>query len=265
MKVIIAGSRSLTDWAVIRKFVDDVMKQVGPGVEFISGGAPGVDSMSAYLLKKAGREVRVFKPDWEGLGKRAGFARNTQMAQAGDVLFALWDGASKGTDHMIEEMRRLGKKRFVRKVAPTVPAAKHQQVRTGPRPVPPGIGDWPLLKKLFCQCKEPHLSAGNCTCLKCKKTMEHPTKHIIVTSKANLTFTCWCGYCTKLEVMGNASCIWCQQKIDLLSQYERDIEWLRHRACINTRELVVAEVDPADMGWPEEPINEAMMSAMGWL
>ena len=34
---------------------------------------------------------------------------NYQMAQAGDVLIAFWDGQSPGTAHMVQCMRQLGK------------------------------------------------------------------------------------------------------------------------------------------------------------
>ena len=35
--------------------------------------------------------------------------RNHQMAQAGDVLVAFWDGQSPGTRHLIGCMQQLGK------------------------------------------------------------------------------------------------------------------------------------------------------------
>jgi formate-dependent nitrite reductase cytochrome c552 subunit len=35
--------------------------------------------------------------------------RNHQMAEAGDVLVACWDGQSPGTAHMIQCMEQLGK------------------------------------------------------------------------------------------------------------------------------------------------------------
>jgi hypothetical protein len=35
--------------------------------------------------------------------------RNYQMAQAGDLLIAFWDGRSPGTAHMVRCMQQLGK------------------------------------------------------------------------------------------------------------------------------------------------------------
>ena len=49
-----------------------------------------------------------FSAEWQRLGKAAGYYRNRQMAQAGDILVAFWDGVSNGTAHMIQCMRQLG-------------------------------------------------------------------------------------------------------------------------------------------------------------
>ena len=43
------------------------------------------------------------------MGKAAGISRNHQMAQAGHLLVAFWDGQSPGTAHMVQCMRQLGK------------------------------------------------------------------------------------------------------------------------------------------------------------
>ena len=44
-----------------------------------------------------------------GYGKAAGFIRNQQMAQLADGLLAFWDRRSRGTKHLIETMRGMGK------------------------------------------------------------------------------------------------------------------------------------------------------------
>ena len=52
-------------------------------------------------------ELSKFYPNWDGLGKRAGYVRNVEMAKFAiennsvGVLIAFWDGKSKGTKHMI--------------------------------------------------------------------------------------------------------------------------------------------------------------------
>ena len=44
-----------------------------------------------------------------GYDKVAGYRRNTAMANDGDALVALWDGKSKGTMHMVNEIEKRGK------------------------------------------------------------------------------------------------------------------------------------------------------------
>ena len=58
------------------------------------------------LAKEFKLPLKEFPADWS-IGKRAGYVRNEQMAQyayehGNGVLFAFWDGQSKGTKLMIE-------------------------------------------------------------------------------------------------------------------------------------------------------------------
>jgi hypothetical protein len=107
LKVIIAGSRDI--WCVERnvfEFVDSCPFRI---TEVVSGGARGVDRMGEYYAECNNLPIKRFTPDWEGYGKRAGFMRNTAMALYADALIAIWDGESKGTKHMIDEMHKLEK------------------------------------------------------------------------------------------------------------------------------------------------------------
>ena len=67
----------------------------------------------ATFLKEAGANIHEFPADWEFYGKRAGFVRNKEMAALADVGLGFWDGKSKGTKHMIDEMKRLNKPLYV--------------------------------------------------------------------------------------------------------------------------------------------------------
>lgn len=61
-------------------------------------------------------ELSKFYPNWDGLGKRAGYVRNVEMAKFAiennsvGVLIAFWDGKSKGTKRMIEQAAKYGLK-----------------------------------------------------------------------------------------------------------------------------------------------------------
>jgi hypothetical protein len=113
MKVIIAGSRT----GILANDVFDAWIASGFNItEVVSGCARGVDSDGEYIADQKGIPVRRFPADWDGLGKRAGYIRNAQMAEYADALIAVWDGKSRGTAHMIETMRKLGKQVYVHRV-----------------------------------------------------------------------------------------------------------------------------------------------------
>ena len=77
--------------------------------EVVSGGAKGVDSVVPLLRKYVGVHYKEFLADWDTHGKPAGHIRNKQMADYGDALLLIWDGESKGSKNMKENMQRLGK------------------------------------------------------------------------------------------------------------------------------------------------------------
>lgn len=52
---------------------------------------------------------KVFPADWKKYGRSAGPRRNRQMAEYADAAIVFWDGKSRGTQNMIQQMRELGK------------------------------------------------------------------------------------------------------------------------------------------------------------
>ncbi len=119
MKVIIAGSRSITDANVLLKAVAEADFDI---TEVVSGGAKGVDRLGELYAKLKGITVKQFLPAWGGYaGNRAGHVRNGQMAQYADALIAITTGPeSKGTAHMIHMAKERGLKTFVYTVTPTI-------------------------------------------------------------------------------------------------------------------------------------------------
>lgn len=107
MKVIIAGSRSITNHNVIINSIYDSMKESGFEItEVVSGMAKGVDTMAAWWATSQKLPLKKFYPDYaHRSGKIAPILRNTEMALYADALIAIWDGESRGTKHMIEYMR----------------------------------------------------------------------------------------------------------------------------------------------------------------
>lgn len=99
MRTIIAGSRGITDYEIVERAVE---KSGFAPTEIISGGARGVDRLGERYANEHCIDLALFIPDWETIGKSAGFIRNRQMALQADCLIAIWDGKSKGTKHMID-------------------------------------------------------------------------------------------------------------------------------------------------------------------
>lgn len=108
IKVIIAGSRKITDYALIKDKLNAILANQLPDIEIVSGGASGVDSLGERYAKEYGLVLQIFKAEWNKYGKSAGFKRNILMAQYGTYLIAFWDGLSKGTKHMIETAKDNG-------------------------------------------------------------------------------------------------------------------------------------------------------------
>jgi len=107
MKLLVVGSRSITDKSRINRYLDKFISRMSITM-IISGGARGVDT----LAKKYGddREIPVkeFIPDWS-IGKHAGFVRNEDMFKECDVCIAFWDGESVGTKDNIRLSKKYNK------------------------------------------------------------------------------------------------------------------------------------------------------------
>jgi hypothetical protein len=107
MKVIIAGSRTIELDAQV---INGLMAQfhVKPSL-IVCGGARGMDTSGELYATWYGLPVEYFYPDWDRLGRGAGYVRNTQMAEYADALLIVWNGHSKGSNHMKDKMIGLKK------------------------------------------------------------------------------------------------------------------------------------------------------------
>jgi hypothetical protein len=98
MRVIIAGSRGITDFATVR---DAVQRSGFPITRVVSGMAAGVDTLAIRYATENALPLDPFPAQWSKWGRSAGYRRNVEMAQNADALIAIWDGNSPGTRHMI--------------------------------------------------------------------------------------------------------------------------------------------------------------------
>ncbi len=100
MKTIIAGCRTFTDFIVFSTRIRTVPWEI---TEVVCGKAKGADTLGEHWGKIIKVPIKEFPADWGTFGKRAGFIRNTRMAEYADALVAFWDESSPGTQHMIKQ------------------------------------------------------------------------------------------------------------------------------------------------------------------
>lgn len=120
LRIIVTGSRGFKNYDLLRDtlmdyldFMDDKDVVDNPSqVKFISGTAKGADTLGEQFAYTYEYDVIRFPADWNTYGKSAGYRRNAEMAKYASetygVLFAFWDGQSRGTKHMIDLAKRYG-------------------------------------------------------------------------------------------------------------------------------------------------------------
>jgi hypothetical protein len=110
MRIIIAGSRILTDYSIVCRAVESSRFDISM---VISGGARGVDTLGEQWARQHKIAFERFSANWGRYGKSAGMKRNREMAIYADGLLAIWNGRSRGTKDMIDVMFELKKPIFV--------------------------------------------------------------------------------------------------------------------------------------------------------
>ena len=115
MKLVIFGGRTFNNSELMADVLTELNSRgiIPDDVELVCGMARGADITAYKLFKNTCNKVHEYPADWDGLGKRAGYARNTEMAKFAEMGLAFWDLKSKGTKHMIDTMDRLGKTCYV--------------------------------------------------------------------------------------------------------------------------------------------------------
>lgn len=114
MRVIIAGSRTVTRLSAVRQAIIDSGFNI---TEVVSGGAAGVDRLGERWARINSVPVKRFPAAWRDrdgcVNRGAGMIRNRQMGEYAEALIAVWDGESPGTKDMIEVARKAGLVVFV--------------------------------------------------------------------------------------------------------------------------------------------------------
>jgi len=106
VKVIIAGSRLLSDYSLVTQ----AMQRSGFDVtEVVCGMATGIDTLGYRWAQCYNKQIKEMPANWNRDGKAAGPIRNRDMAKYADAAVIIWDGKSAGTRNMVDEMIRAKK------------------------------------------------------------------------------------------------------------------------------------------------------------
>jgi predicted Rossmann-fold nucleotide-binding protein len=102
-RILICGGRHYDNkgkiYAILDRFNPDVV---------ICGGATGADSIAMNWCKERGKINEVYYADSKNLGKMAGPARNSVMANKSKPDLVIAFNGGKGTDNMVKVATKMG-------------------------------------------------------------------------------------------------------------------------------------------------------------
>lgn len=102
MKLLIAGSRSITDFDLTPHVPADASL-------IITGGAKGIDTLAEAYARERGISTVTVKPCYERYGRAAPILRDEEMVDMADAVLVIWDGVSRGSKHTADYARKKGK------------------------------------------------------------------------------------------------------------------------------------------------------------
>ena len=102
MKLLIAGSRSITDFDLAPYIPDDTD-------EIISGGAGGIDTLAETYADSHRISKHIIRPKYHLYKRAAPIKRNREMVEIADKVLVIWDGESKGALSTINYSKKLNK------------------------------------------------------------------------------------------------------------------------------------------------------------
>lgn len=90
MKLLIAGSRSITDF--------DLSPYIPSDTDLIvTGGATGIDRLAEEYADRHKISKLVLRPQYAQYGRGAPLRRNREMVDLADRVLVIWDGVSRGS------------------------------------------------------------------------------------------------------------------------------------------------------------------------
>ena len=106
MIIAIIGSRNFSDYGLLCKTITKIQDGGIEITEIVSGGARGADSLASKFALENKIKLKEFLPDWDTLGKSAGYSRNIDIIDYCQAVIAFWDGKSTGTMNSLHLARR---------------------------------------------------------------------------------------------------------------------------------------------------------------
>ena len=102
MKLLIVGSRSITDFDLSPYISEDVDT-------VISGGACGIDCLAEKYADLHRLSKYIIRPRYDLFGRAAPLKRNEQIVDMADAVLVIWDGCSKGTQYTLKYAKKKNK------------------------------------------------------------------------------------------------------------------------------------------------------------
>lgn len=112
MVLAIIGSRDFNDYEQLSYFIRKNVK-VDNITEIVSGGARGADALAEKFAMEYHIPTTIFKPNWQKFGRPAGMIRNKDIIEKSEVVFAFWDGISKGTANSLKLAEKAKKSIYI--------------------------------------------------------------------------------------------------------------------------------------------------------
>ncbi len=109
MKLLIAGSRSITDFDLSPYIPGDVD-------EIISGGAQGIDTLAEKYADEHRISKHIIRPKYHLYKKAAPIKRNMEMIEMADRVLVIWDGRSRGALSTINYAQKIKKELQIIKI-----------------------------------------------------------------------------------------------------------------------------------------------------
>lgn len=110
-RILITGSRMLTDYNLVRDAIAKAAAELGPDAVVVHGAARGADRLAERAARELDLPTEAHPADWDREGRAAGVLRNQRMVSAGaDVclVFLRAGAANIGTKDCWRRADRAG-------------------------------------------------------------------------------------------------------------------------------------------------------------